>query len=245
MNPWSDKEVEDFLRQANWFMRSQMDQNQKDFKLDSYTRFDWNQWRGELVFSSGGVPKVVARIQVVGTLAVKASSWFWAWANAGIFDAVRQSAARTREFGIERGILRLIQPRWAAKEKDAWEMTAATVKVTDAKGAFRCPGQDGTVTYMAFTDIRAVSDRQRVFGARTCSHVRDDDRSILLVSRELDGEVLAVCGGEDDSPSTMRDITLDELIGFDPSLIPLADMPDGWVALRESGDGDWSRSKAE
>jgi len=244
MNPMSDKEVEDFLRQATWFMRSQMEQNQKEFKLDSFARFDWNQWRGELVFSSGGVPKVVARIQVAGTLSTKANSWFWAWANTGIFDAVRKSASRTREFGIERGILRLIQPRWAAKEKDAWEMTAAAAKLTEAKGAFRCPAQDG-FTYLMFTDLRAVSDLKRIFGARTCSHVLDDDRSILLVSREMDGEVLAVCGGEDDSPSTTRDITLDQLLGLDPSLIPLADLPDGWVALRESSDGDWARSKAE
>jgi len=244
MAAMSDKEVEDFLRQANWFMRGQMDQNQKDFNLDSYTRFDWHQWSGELVFSSGGVPKVVAKIQVVGNLSAKAKTWFWSWANAGVFDAVRLSARKAREFGIEHGILRLMQPRWAAQEKDAWEMTAATTKLTDAKGAFRAPGSDGH-TYFTITDIRAVSDRKRVFGAKTCSHVLDDDRSILLVSRELDGEVLALCGGDDDSPEAMRDIELDKLIDFDPTLIPLADMPDGWAALRESSDHDWSRSKSE
>src|SRR5689334_14784128 len=118
MGSMSDKEVEDFLRQANWFMRGQMEQNQKDFQLDSYTRFDWHQWRGELVFSSGSIPKVVAKIQVVGNLAAKAKTWFWSWANAGILDPVRQSARRARDFGIENGILRLMQPRWAAQDKD-------------------------------------------------------------------------------------------------------------------------------
>lgn len=244
MNPMSDKEVEDFLRQANWYMRGLMEQNQKDFKLDAYTRLDWHQWRGELVFSISGVPKVVARIQVVGTLSTKTNSWFWAWANSGLLDPVRTSARKAREFGIERGMLRLMQPRWAAKDKDAWEMTAATAKLTDAKGAFRCPAQDGTA-YMVFTDIRAVSDRKRVFGARTCTHVLDDDRPILVVSREADGEVLAVCGGEDDTPATTKDIALDELLGLDAGLTSLADMPDGWVALRESTDQDWTRSKAD
>jgi hypothetical protein len=98
---------------------------------------------------------------------------------------------------------------------------------------------------MVFTEIRAVSDRKRVFGAKTCSHVLDEDRSILLVSRELDGEVLAVCGGDDDSPETMRDITLDKLIEFDAALTELGDMPDGWVAMRESSGDAWARSKAE
>jgi len=244
MGSMSDKEVEDFLRQANWFMRSQMEQNQKDFQLDSFARFDWHPWRGELVFSSGGVPKVVAKIQVVGNLSSKAKTWFWSWANAGVFDAVRVSARKARDFGIENGILRLMQPRWAAQEKDAWEMTAAATKLSDAKGAFRAPGADGH-TYFTFTDIRAVSDRKRVFGAKTCSHVLDDDRSILLVSRELDGEVLALCGGDDDTPETMRDIPLDKLLDFDVALIELADMPDGWVAMRESSGDPWARSKNE
>jgi uncharacterized protein DUF6882 len=244
MNPMSDKEIEDFLRQANWFMRGLIDQNQKEFKLDGFARFDWDQWRGELVFSSGGVPKVVARIQVVGSLSMKANTWFWAWANSEILDPVRQSARRTREFGIERGMLRLMQPRWAAKDKDAWDMTAVTTKLTDAKGAFRCPGQDG-FTYMVFTDLRAVSDRKRVFGARACSHVLEEDRPILLVSKELDGEVLAVCGGEDDSAATTRDLPLDRLLALDPTLTELASMSDGWAALRESPDDPWNRSKAE
>jgi hypothetical protein len=244
MAAMSDKEVEDFLRQATWFMRAQMEQNQKDFELASYTRFDWHQWRGELVFSSGSVPKIVAKIQVVGNLSAKAKTWFWSWANSGILDPVRQSARRAREFGIEHGVLRLMQPRWAAQDKDAWEMTAATAKLTDAKGAFRCPGADG-YTYMVFTDIRAVTDRKRVFGAKTCSHVLDEDRSILLVSREMDGEVLAVCGGDDDTPETMRDLPLDKLIEFDMALTELADMPDGWVAMRESSGDAWSRSKTE
>src|SRR6185436_5526452 len=103
---------------------------------------------------------------VAGTVSTKANSWFWAWANSGLVDAVRQASKKTREFGIERGILRVIQPRWAAKEKDGWEMTAVTAKVTEAKGAFRCPVQDGHA-YLVITDIRTVSDRERIFGAHT------------------------------------------------------------------------------
>ena len=244
MNPWSDKEVEDYIRQANWFMRGLIEQNQKDFKLNSFTRFDWHPWRGELVFSSGGVPKVVAKIQVVGNLSSKAKTWFWSWANAGVVDAIRVSARKARDFGIENGILRLMQPRWAAQEKDAWEMTAITTKATDAKGAFRVPGQDGS-NYLVLTDIREVSDRKRVFGASTCSHVLEEDRPILLVSRELDGEVLAVCGGEDDTPETTKSIDLDKLLDLDTTLAALADMPDGWVAMRESMDDAWAKSKPE
>ncbi len=244
MNPMSEQEFQDLLRQANWFMRGQMEENRKAFQLDRYPRFDWDPWRGELVFSSGGVPKVVAGIQLVGTHATKSGAWLWAWANPGYPAPVRQAVLKAREFGTERGVIRLIQPKWAAKESDAWEMTAVADKLNEAKGAYRCPGQDG-FTYMIFTDLRAVSDRRRVFGAQTCSHVLDDARPILLVSKERDGEVLAVCGGENDTAATTRDLPLGRLLDLDPTLGLLADLQDGWVALRESPDHEWVRSKAE
>jgi len=244
MNPMSEQEFQDYLRQANWFMRGQIDENRKAFQLDSYHRFDWDQWRGELVFSSAGTPKVVAKIQLVGTHSTKSNAWMWAWANTSYLASIRQAVLRAKEFGTERGIIRLIQPRWAAKESDAWEMTAMTSKLAEAKGAYRCPSPDG-FTYMIFTDLRAVSDRKRIFGAQTCSHVLEEDQPILLVSRELDGEVLAVCGGENDSAATTRVLPLDQLLDLDPTLSLLADMPDGWVAMRESPNDDWVRSKAE
>jgi hypothetical protein len=244
MNPMSEQEFQDYLRQSNWQMRAQIEQNLKEFKLDSYLRFDWDQWRGELVFSSGGTPKVVARIQIVGTLSAKSSTWMWAWANPGYLAPVRQSALRVKEFGTERGIVRMIQPKWAAKESDAWEMTAVTARLTDAKGAYRCPGQDGS-TFMVFSDLRSVSNRKHIFGAQTCSHVLEEDQPILLVSRELDENVLALCGGENDSVATARNLPLDRLLDRDSSLAVLADLPDGWLALRESPDHEWVRSKAE
>lgn len=244
MNPISEQEFQDLLRQSKWAMRSQIEQNEKDFQLSTLPRFDWDPWRGEIVFSIGSLPKVAARIQVAGTLSTKANTWLWAWANTTLLEPIRKSALRAKEFGTERGILRLIQPRWSAKEADAWEMTALTFRLTEAKGAFKCPSPDG-FTFMVFTDIRAVSDRKRIFGARTCSHVLDGDRSILLVSRELDGEVLAVCGGEDDTPSAVRDLPLDRLLDLDPTLGELADMADGWAALRESPDDPWVRSQAQ
>lgn len=244
MNPMSEQEFQDALRQANWQMRAQIEQNQKDFKLDSYHRFDWDPWRGELVFSSGGTPKVVAKIQVAGLHSPKAGSWQWAWANAGLLDSVRQASLKPRRFGEERGIIRLISPKWAAQEKDAWEMTAITAKLADAKGAYKIPGADAA-TFVIFTDLRAVSDRKRIFGATGCTHVLSEERPILLVSRELNGDVLALCGGDDDSPESMMEVSLAQLLDLDSTLSPLADMPDGWAALRESVDDDWVRSKAE
>jgi hypothetical protein len=243
MNAMSEQEYQHYLRHSKWSMRTKIDENEKEFGLGTFPRFDWDQWRGELVFSRGGVPQVVARIQVVGTWTSKPNLWLWSWANPGLLESLRKFAVRAKEFGALHGVLRLIKGRWAAQEADAWEMTALTFQVNEAKGAFRCPGPNG-VTFMAFTDIRTVSDRKRIFGARTCSHVLEEDRAILVVSRESDGEVLAVCGGENDTAETTRDIPLDKLLALEPALTELADLPDGWVALRESPADEWVRSQA-
>jgi len=244
MNPMSEKEFQDYLRQANWQMRERIDQNLKDFKLDSFHRFDWDQWRGELVFSSGGTPKVVAKIQVAGNYSIKGGSWFWAWANGGLLDSVKRASLKPRQFGADNGITRLIQPKWAAKESDAWEMTAITHRLAEAKGAYKCAGPDG-YTFMIFTDLREVTDRRRVFGAQTCTHVLNEGKPILLVSRELDGEVLALCGGENDTPDALKTVPLEKLFDLVGPVSRLADMPDGWAAMRESEHDDWVRSKAE
>jgi len=41
------------------------------------------------------------------------------------------------------------------------------------------------------------------------------------------------------------EVSLAQLLDLDSTLSALADMPDGWAAMRESADEDWVRSKAE
>lgn len=244
MNPMSEQEFQDYCREAYWQVRSQNEQLEKEFQLNTFPRFDWDQWRGEMIWSSGGTPKVVAKIQVTGIFSTKLGYWLWSWANSGLLEPVRRAVLKTRQWGEERGIPRLIQPKWGAKESDAWEMSAITAKLHDAKGTFRSPAPDG-FTFMMFTDIRAVADRKRIFGARACMHVLTGGQPILLVSRELDGEVLAMCGGESDTTEALRPTTIDKLIALEPELSLLADMPDGWAAMREGVGEDWARSKSE
>ena len=244
MAPMSDDEVLELRQSSNWELRERMERIQKDFNLDQYPQFAWHPWRGELVWARDGVPKVVARIQVAGMLSARNKSWAWAWALPGLPDAVKHASLRVREHGEQGGVMALFQSRWPATEQEAWTMTAITCKLSGGKGAFKCSVPDGTV-FLVMTELRAVSDRTRVFGAQTCTHVLEEDRPVLFLSRELDGDVLAFCGADDDTASNARRLTLDQLLALDPSLEALADMPDGEFALRESPDHDWVRHKAE
>src|SRR5262245_53751195 len=116
MAQMSEQELRELRQDANWFMRKQMEQNQKEFGLDGFKRFDWSPWRGELIFSEGGVPKVVARVQVAGTFSTKGGTWHWAWANSSLPPCLRQAALRVRQLGEERVVLMFQQPKWSAKE---------------------------------------------------------------------------------------------------------------------------------
>lgn len=244
MNPMTENEFLELRQSSNWDLRELMERNRKELGLDRYTEFAWHPWRGELVWASGGVPKVVARVQVAGMLSTRNKSWTWGWALTGLPAPVRQDVLKVRQLGEERAVLSLMQPKWAAGEQDAWHMTAIACKLLDGKGAFKCPAPDGA-TFLVLTDLRPVSDRKRVLGASVCIHVVDEGRPVLLVAKELDGETLAVCGAEDDSTSPMLSLTLDQLLALDDAIAALADLPDGWVALRESADHDWTRSKSE
>lgn len=240
----SESEQHELRQSANWDLRQLMDRNEKELGLGRYPQFAWHPWRGELVWASHDVPKVVARVQVAGLWSDKNKSWTWGWALPSLLPPVREAVVRVREFGEQRTVLSLLQPKWAATEQDAWHMTAIACKLIEGKGAFKCPGPDGS-TFLVFTDLRPVADRTRVFGASVCPHVLDEGRPILVLSREADGEVLAVCGGDDDAGAPMRSLTLDQLLGLDDTLAALADMSDGSVALRESPEQDWARSKSE
>jgi len=244
MSRMSEERFEEFLRQSNQYLRAAIDGSKAEFKLDSYERYDWDQWRGELIYSHKGAPKVVAQIQFVGSLSTKSNTWRWAWANPGLLEPIRRSVLRVREFGKENGLSKLIQDQWAAEEADGWEMTAIAARMLEAKGAYRSPNENG-FTFMVFTDLRVATDRDRVFGTFCCTHVLVEGLPVLYVSKELDGDVQVLCGGVHRSSDECRVVHLDHLLEQDATLNELADLPLGWVAERERPGSTWKRSKID
>jgi len=92
---------------------------QAAFKLGSYERWDYDQETGIFVFSRSGVPKVVAKVQVVGSIASGAGTWLWSWANASILEAARDQMDRVRAFGTEHGFDRLREAKWRGEKRTA------------------------------------------------------------------------------------------------------------------------------
>jgi hypothetical protein len=131
-----------------------------EFKLGSWPRWDWDQDTGQLVFSAGGEPRIIADIQFVGSVSTESGTWLWSWANPYFDRAVTNDVREVRLLGEARGIAQLTTPKWPATETDGWEMTSITAYVLQAKGVYRTPTEKG-FTYLVITSIRWADERDR------------------------------------------------------------------------------------
>ena len=141
---------------AHEYMTLCQDRLRKEFKLDEWPRYDWDQDTATLIFSDQAGPRVVATIEFVGSISTNSNTWLWAWANDSLDERVKGSIAKVREFGIERGLEQLTESLWEADEIDGWEMTSIAGRVLNAKGSYRTP-KDSGFTYMLMMDVQWVS----------------------------------------------------------------------------------------
>jgi uncharacterized protein DUF6882 len=135
------------------YLESRQAELHERFRLGEYERYDWNQETAELVFSTGGRPIVVARIQFVGSVSTRSGTWLWSWANSSYLEGVRASLRAVRQHGGDRHFLKLASAYWEASEEDGWEMTAVSAFLLRALGAYRSPDEHG-FTFMLLTDVR-------------------------------------------------------------------------------------------
>lgn len=134
-------------------LHDKQDALKERFSLGAHKRWDWDQDRGELVFSNDGVPAVIAKIEFVGSTSTQSDTWLWSWANPSVVESVRSRILAVRDFGEGRDFPRLTVPKWPAEEVDGWEMAAIAAHVLDGQGVYRTP-DDAGLTFMVLTEVR-------------------------------------------------------------------------------------------
>jgi hypothetical protein len=122
------------------------------FRLSSWPRWDYDLERRTLTFSKQGIPKVIASIQVVGTTSISGGTWLWGWANRSLPKKAVEMVRKVRQFGEVEGLSALTEAYSPDEEDLGWEMTAIAAEILHAKGAYRCPDDNGFV-YLVYTDI--------------------------------------------------------------------------------------------
>jgi hypothetical protein len=134
---------------------------QNDFRLGSWSRYDYDLKAGKLLFSEDGVVKVVAEIQIAGTTSAKAGNWLWAWANSNLPGELLSDAKLVRSFGEKNGIDELAQTYVTDTDNDlealGWELTGAMVRICSALGAYRSPRGEGGGLYLILRTINWAS----------------------------------------------------------------------------------------
>jgi hypothetical protein len=126
------------------------------YRLESWERYDYDTRAGTLTFSDAAGPRVLADIQVVGS--IDDEDWFWGWANevwpAPSVDGIRALQA----FGAEHGVEELTTEYLESDDLDGlgWMLTAIAARVLEAEGGYRAPVQGGQV-YFLIRSIKFVS----------------------------------------------------------------------------------------
>ncbi|HET8922901.1 MAG TPA: hypothetical protein VFN26_07870 [Candidatus Acidoferrum sp.] len=130
---------------------------EKEFRISSWPRWEYDFERATLTFSQESVPKVLASIQVVGTTSISRGTWLWGWANESLPSKVTSELERVRRFGKAERIAELTEAELPDDEYLGWEMTAIAARLLDAKGGYRCPGENGFV-YVLYSSIGFAQD---------------------------------------------------------------------------------------
>ena len=147
-----------FLHEAVHRLKDLNEKCEEEFRISSWPRWNYDLDRGTLTFSQDGQPKVVAAIQVVGSTSLSSGTWLWGWANQSLPLCVTIEVEKVRAFGQLENLLELTQAMRPADELVGWEMTAVAAKLLGAKGAYRCPGENGVV-YLIYTSVTFASER--------------------------------------------------------------------------------------
>lgn len=148
-------EYEDFRHDAVHELMTLNANCEEDFGLGQWERWDYELEKGTLIFSEGGRAKVVAQVEVVGSVSNQSGTWKWAWAMASLPKLVTSRIGEVRKFGEERGWEQLSTELFEDYEGLGWELTAISTQVLEGIGAYRCPSDKGFL-YLVLTGAEKV-----------------------------------------------------------------------------------------
>lgn len=133
------------------YLEAAQDTMQKLHKLNSYTRWDYDQTKGQLAFYRGA-KKMLIDYEMIGTYSLKDSTWLWAWDNPSVDKNVLKELEKIRQYGENRGFGKLTNRKWKTIVQEGWEMTWVCAYLMKAKGAFKAES-DSLHSFMLFKNI--------------------------------------------------------------------------------------------
>ena len=115
----------------------------------------WNvdQDTGDIIFELADGIVAQAPVQIIGSVNTLDGTWLWSWANPSVDPALTRDALALREYGVTNGVAFLTERKYEASEERAWQLTALSVYLNNAQGAYRGPA--GTaLLFMTFGEVQ-------------------------------------------------------------------------------------------
>jgi len=148
----------ELLTAAHAYTTQRQDVLRAELNLTSMPHAHLNEGTGQLVFSdASATPRVLATVQIVGSVNTANRSWVWSWADPDVDAALCADMREVRLLGETRRIEQLTTPFWEGDAVDGWEMTSISAYVLQAQGAYRAPTPHG-FTYMVMTTIQPIPE---------------------------------------------------------------------------------------
>jgi hypothetical protein len=156
----SEEDFASLLNESYDYLNKQIEWVNEEYKIGSYERYDFDDERGEIIFSNRGIPMVIAEYQDVGSISTISNTWLWSWANESIPEHTKNLVRCVRSFGETYALDRFTTAKWDADEIDGWEMTALTAKLLSAKDYYRAPTEKLFI-FVIFTEIRWAEEPEK------------------------------------------------------------------------------------
>lgn len=112
---------------------------------------------GTICFTNDRGWKIVAPVQVVGTLNTADGTWLWGWDHPSVPEPLRADASLVRDFGAQHGLEAFTTRHIPASEDDGWQFAALAAYLAKAQGAYRGPS-GSTMIFMTFGTLTISAD---------------------------------------------------------------------------------------
>jgi hypothetical protein len=151
----------ELLTAAHAYTTARQDILRTTYGLASMPHAHLNEATGQLVFSDEShTPRVLANVQVVGSVSIEDRTWLWSWANPDVNATLYKDILEVQMLGEARDIEQLTTPFWDGDAVDGWEMTSISAYVLQAEGAYRAATSQG-FTYLVMTSVEWLPEAAR------------------------------------------------------------------------------------
>lgn len=130
------------------------------WRLGEEKSWHLDQANGQLLLNFDDGSFALAPAQIVGTYHHQDSSFLWAWDHPSILPALQRNATAVKQFGKKHGARELTKSKLKCTEHRAWELTALTMHLNQAKGAYRVLIKPGVSMFLTFGDVQIAHEKQ-------------------------------------------------------------------------------------